>query len=92
MKSHIANKFKKVPVAYLSTAIILLSAFGVYLGRFLRYNSWEILSQPKKLFSEILNMIVHPYDNYEVWLFTLSFGAFLYVSFRMFNKLYSPST
>ncbi|SHG50134.1 DUF1361 domain-containing protein [Winogradskyella jejuensis] len=85
--------FKKLQTKYLMTVIVFLCAFGVYLGRYLRYNSWEILSKPQRLFSDILEMITNPFNNSEAWLFTFGFGIFLYVGFRIFRKLYSfPST
>jgi len=66
---------------------IFLSAFGVYIGRFLRYNSWEILSDPLQLFKDILNMIIHPIENKDVWLFTVSFGLFLWLGYFIFKRL-----
>jgi len=30
-----------------------LSGFGIYLGRFLRFNSWDVLFQPVKLYQGI---------------------------------------
>lgn len=72
--------------------IPFLSSFGVYLGRFLRYNSWEILSNPKYLFVDILNIAIQPFENKEAWLFTILFGTFLSIGFWMFKQFYKPST
>lgn len=67
--------------------IVFLSSFGVYLGRFLRYNSWEILQKPLTLFNDILQIIIHPNHNAEAWLFTLLFGTFLTIVFWLLNQL-----
>ncbi|QRM89533.1 DUF1361 domain-containing protein [Lacinutrix sp. WUR7] len=72
-------------VSYVIYALFPLTAFGIYLGRFLRYNSWDILQHPTALFKDILNMIIQPNQHLEVWLFTFGFGSFLAISFRMFQ-------
>ncbi|WOD42891.1 DUF1361 domain-containing protein [Hwangdonia lutea] len=69
--------------------ILFLSSFGVYLGRFLRYNSWEILSHPKYLITDVLNIITQPSSHKEAWIFTLLFGAFLYIGFLIFKNLFN---
>ncbi len=85
---HILKSYVKTPIiSYGITVIIFLSAFGVYLGRFLRYNSWEILSNPKYLFIDIINITLKPLANKEAWLFTILFGAFLWIRNLTF-KLY----
>jgi uncharacterized membrane protein len=44
----------------LVTGIMILSIFGVYLGRFLRFNSWDILHEPMNLFRELGSLILSP--------------------------------
>lgn len=87
MQKLLKSKFKTLPVEMISIAILFLCGFGVYLGRFLRYNSWEIISGPQYLFIDILNMIIAPFQHFEAWLFTLGFGTFLIVGFWMFKTI-----
>ncbi|NMH88001.1 DUF1361 domain-containing protein [Flavivirga algicola] len=79
-------KRKTIPFAIIS--ILFLSGFGVYLGRFLRYNSWEIIQHPLNLFNDIFNIILHPNQHLEAWLFTFLFGIFLSIGFWIFKVLY----
>ncbi|WP_299337032.1 DUF1361 domain-containing protein [uncultured Psychroserpens sp.] len=69
-------------------SIFGLTAFGIYLGRFLRYNSWEIINNPLNLFSDSINLLFEP--NLEAWIFTLTFGAFLAITYWML-KAFSNS-
>jgi len=87
MKNLLLAFFSRKKAEAIIITTIFLSAFGVYIGRFLRYNSWEILSDPIKLFSDIFNIIIHPIENKDVWLFTFSFGLFLLFGYYIFNRL-----
>ncbi|WP_299102968.1 DUF1361 domain-containing protein [uncultured Winogradskyella sp.] len=87
MQNLMSSKFEKLPVKTITTIILFLCGFGVYLGRFLRYNSWEIISGPQILFIDIINIIIAPFQHYEAWLFTIGFGLFLVVGFWMFKNL-----
>ena len=45
-------------VALLSIVLIsLLSGFGIYLGRYLRWNSWELFTKPHHLFQDIITSL-----------------------------------
>ncbi|SDS03263.1 DUF1361 domain-containing protein [Winogradskyella sediminis] len=87
MQTLVKSIFKTLPIEMMSIAILFLCGFGVYLGRFLRYNSWEIISGPQYLFIDILNMIIAPFQHFEAWLFTFGFSAFLIAGFWMFKHL-----
>jgi uncharacterized membrane protein len=47
--------------------VMLLNAFGVFIGRYLRFNSWDIIADPFSLFNEILYMVIHPVRNRFDW-------------------------
>ena len=87
MKTIIRKQLTKILVNNLMTIIIFLSAFGIYLGRYLRYNSWEIISHPQILIGDIINIIISPLQNSEAWLFTFGFGSFLAVGYWIFSIL-----
>ncbi|MGC6430056.1 MAG: DUF1361 domain-containing protein [Jejuia sp.] len=57
MMTTLRHYLKRKVVSFLIPPLLVLSAFGVYLGRFLRYNSWEILSNPKYLFEDIFSIV-----------------------------------
>jgi len=43
----------------------LISSFGVYIGRDLRWNSWDIFINPGPLFLDVYHHLVNP-SNYPV--------------------------
>lgn len=81
MEHLLKQQFKTSLVILIILSVFGLSGFGIYLGRFLRYNSWEIINNPMNLFSDILNIIIQP--NWEAWIFTLTFAVFLGMSYWM---------
>ena len=92
MTKIIEDYYPKLNLKWLTPIIFFLCAFGVYLGRFIRYNSWEIISNPMNLLSDIFEMIVYPNQNIQVWIFTLGFGLFIWVGYSLFNRIYSAAS
>lgn len=43
--------------------VILLCSFAIYLGRYLRWNSWDIVTNPLGLLIDVSNRVVYPLDN-----------------------------
>ena len=66
---------------------LLLSSFGIYLGRYLRFNSWDVLANPLTLFFDIVNRILHPFSFPGTWGVTLVFGLFLLVGYATVRLL-----
>jgi uncharacterized membrane protein len=62
-----------------------LVGFGIYLGRVLRWNSWDILHNPFLLFSDVFEIITSPLENMEAWAFTILFGLFLKLVYRFYK-------
>ena len=90
METLLNHYLKRKIIKFVMVFILFLSGFGVYLGRFLRYNSWEILQHPSDLFNDIFNIISLPNQHLEAWLFTFLFGAFLSIGFWIFKVLHKP--
>jgi uncharacterized membrane protein len=84
LKKHLNSKL----LTPLLLSIFGLTAFGIYLGRFLRHNSWEIINNPLNIFRDIFNIVFQP--NIEAWIFTLTFASFLAISYWML-KAFSNS-
>jgi uncharacterized membrane protein len=73
----VSKYMNKVWLFILTTGFLFLSAFGIYLGRFLRWNSWDIVSDPLGLLQDICNQIIHPFAHPQTWGFTLLIGVLL---------------
>lgn len=65
---------------------LFLSGFGIYLGRFLRRNSWDPLTDPAGLFRDISDRLLNPTSYPRTYAVTLIFGISLllgYVALRV---------
>lgn len=63
-----------------------LSSFGIYIGRFVRLNSWDILQNPAETAQEILGIVIDP--SRRLAAFTLAYSTFFIFIFLL---LYSFS-
>ena len=63
----------------------ILSGFGIYLGRFQRFNSWDVLLRPRAVFGDVLSRIVDPFSHQRTIGVTLMFAAIVLASYIMFR-------
>jgi len=73
-------------VADISMGIVcLLSGFGMYLGRFLRYNSWDVLQRPLTLIYDVFWSLIAAETYRAAWGITLGFGTLMFLLFSLYN-------
>lgn len=72
-----ARQYSHATAWCVSLGALGLSGFGIYLGRFDRWNSWDLLHRPAALLSRIAAYILHPMAHTRTWGFTLGFGTLL---------------
>ena len=61
------QKIKHSLVNRLIVGCLFVGSFGVYLGRFLRYNSWDIITDPLNLLSQVVAPFALPLQHYRTW-------------------------
>ncbi len=54
-----------------------LCGFGVYLGRFVRWNSWDVLTSPRAILFDVWVKLRHPYWEPRVFVFSGAFALCL---------------
>ncbi len=67
--------------------LMWLIALGVYIGRYLRYNSWDVISNPFELVGDMLRIAMHPIENKSAWGMVMIFSFFLSLLYITVKKL-----
>jgi uncharacterized membrane protein len=81
----VARKFNPVFGWVFALVSLVLSGFAIYLGRFLRWNSWDVLVTPTRVL-EMGAFLMHPFANARPLSITIIFGTILalgYISLRV---------
>jgi uncharacterized membrane protein len=82
-------KMKRRWAFLITSALIFVGSFGIYLGRYLRWNSWDVLNEPFSIIYQIGDRFVNPIAHSRTWGMTIFFGLFLnvvYGSLRLMSQ------
>jgi len=67
--------------------LITLCSYGIYLGRYKRYNSWSIVTRPDDIFHTIISNIAEPWEHMQVWAFTILFTILLCIIYFTVKRI-----
>lgn len=62
-------------------AVIGLNGVGIYLGRFLRWNSWDVLTEPRAVLVDAVTPFLHPIAYRQPVAVIIVFSALLFVCY-----------
>ena len=64
-----------------AVAALFLAGFGIYLGRFERWNSWDVVTDPLALIGRVGDEVLRPWRHPRTWGVTLILGGFLTLAY-----------
>ena len=53
--------------AYFIFPVMWMISLGIYIGRYMRFNSWDVITNPFALLSDIGDLVLHPAEHIIVW-------------------------
>jgi uncharacterized membrane protein len=87
MQSVVARLFGRAVGWLFVVAAVGLSSFGVFLGRFMRFNSWDVFVRPGKVYHGIDAWVGATPLNHFSMAFLLFFAAFMFLAYVMLYAL-----
>jgi uncharacterized membrane protein len=85
VENFLLNFHSKKHVQKYVALLLFFGSFGVYLGRFQRWNSWDIVTNPISLFVDIAGRFINPFSHLYSWAIVL-FLTILYAGCWYFLK------
>jgi uncharacterized membrane protein len=87
MQSVVHRTLGRAASWFFIAAVAALSGFGIYLGRFMRFNSWDVVFKPRQVYHGIGTWFADPLANSNSLAFPLLFGTFLFITYLMLYAL-----
>lgn len=87
---HIVHKILEKSFNFLNTWLVIigsliLTGFGIYLGRVQRWNSWDLFSDPTNLMVDVFNQLSNP----QAIKMTIGFSILLFIIYYMLISIIS---
>ncbi len=85
VQHYLEQIFRKRVVWLLMATAIWLGGFGVYMGRFQRWNSWDIMNHPFSLIKQQVQVLSNPIDNIGTLGVAFVLSGFMMIGYLMLN-------
>jgi uncharacterized membrane protein len=91
MEKIFLDRYVKKTVSFLIIIITILTSFGIYLGRFMRFNSWDVFTNPSSFSNKLFSSLSEPLTYFEAptyieaFIYTILFSIFLFVFYQSFK-------
>jgi len=87
VQSVVADRFGRLTGWLFIAGVTGLSGVGVFMGRFLRLNSWDVLWRPLYMFQSAGDWAADPFNDVRPFIFSTLFAVFLFIAYLMFYAL-----
>ena len=87
VENFLSRHIKPLLVKFIVFTSLLLCGYGIFIGRFLRFNSWNILTDPGYLAYTSAHHVLLPQRYPKLWVFTVLFAALLSIIYFTLRKL-----
>ncbi len=77
----LSKYLKPMTINLITIVFLFIGSFGVYLGRYLRWNSWDVVRDPTDLMNAISMRFINPSAHPRTWGMTLFMGILLNMMF-----------
>ena len=86
--------FKGLQAHAVVAVVFLICSFGIYLGRNLRWNTWDVLVHPTGLLFDVSDRLINPGAYPQAFIVTSTFfiiiGSFYTVAYQAVRALQRP--
>ena len=87
VEQFLSRQFSRIKVSAMISCFVFLCGYGIYIGRYMRYNSWDIITNPFRLIDETTDHFFNPIQHFRVWEFTLLFSVMLIIIYATLKHL-----
>jgi uncharacterized membrane protein len=83
----ITKKFNRGAGWIVALSSLVLGSFGIYLGRYLRWNTWDVLASPVSLFLDIAKQLIDPLSHLRTFGITIIYSLFLVLGYLLLLQI-----
>jgi uncharacterized membrane protein len=87
VQSVVADRYGRATGWLLVAGVAGLSGVGVFMGRFLRFNTWDLVWRPFSLVQQTGGWFSEPLADTQPYIFSILFAVFVFIAYLMFHAL-----